>query len=160
LSEAEVDPRLKALNAIVFLSLKPKGNRNVLTPLRDREAFSKFIQTCLDAKLNFGFDSCTASNFLSAVKSQPEYEKLQVYVDPCESFGLFSGYINVDGKYFPCSFAEGEGEWVEGLDLLTCNSFMEDIWFNPLLNKYRNLSLDNLDCNGCRQCLLFDLELI
>jgi hypothetical protein len=72
--------------------------------------------------------------------------------EPCESFGMFSCYINVEGKYFPCSFSEGEDDWKEGIDLLTCTDFIKQIWYHPLVNKYRQLMIDTR-----RKCPIFDI---
>ncbi len=57
-------------------------------------------------------------------------------VDSCESFGIFSSYINVDGDYYPCSFCEGEKDWKEGISVLDCESFNKDIW---LEKKWKNI---------------------
>jgi len=48
--------------------------------------------------------------------------------EPCEST-LFSGYISVDAMFYPCSFAEGVGEWCEGIDVINSNDFVKDVWW-------------------------------
>jgi hypothetical protein len=62
---------------------------------------------------------------------------IDIWVDPCES-SCFSTYINCEGIFFPCSFLEGEGEWKEGLNVLTCESFNKDIWMHPKTIAWRN----------------------
>jgi len=152
--DREIDERLKDLNAIVFLWLKPKGNRNVFNQVSTGE-FETLVKTAIESNRKFGFDSCTAPMFLKAVKDRPEFEQYKTMAESCES-GLFSGYINVDGLYFPCSFAEGEGEWANGISVVACKDFNE-IWHHPLVKKYREKSISSIDCNGCRKCLVYDL---
>ena len=72
--------------------------------------------------------------------------------EPCESFGMFSCYINTEGIYFPCSFTEGEGEWKDGINVITCNNFIQDVWYNPLVIKYRELMIKTE-----RKCPIFDI---
>ena len=116
------DKRLSKLNAVVFLMLKPKGRGTSLKPIT-KEHYKEIIDKCIKENINFGMDSCSACMFDNITKGK--YKK---YIEPCESFGLFSCYFNVDGKYFPCSFCEGQGEWKEGLEIKT--DFLKDIWYN------------------------------
>ena len=156
LLDSQRDSRLKSLNAIVYLWLKPKGNRNYFTQVR-KEEYKELINLALEKKVRFGFDSCSAPMFLDAVKGHKDYKQFEMMAEPCESFGLFSSYINAEGRYFPCSFAEGVGEWKEGIDVANCDDFLGDVWNHPLLEKYRQRSIAEKDCNGCRKCLLYDL---
>ena len=159
LSNSRTDVRLKKLNAIVFLFLKPKGDRNSFHKLSSMNKFKELVDYAFKHNISIGFDSCSASNFLKSIKGHEKFKEIEEMIEPCESFGLFSGYINVKGRYFPCSFSEGEGEWKNGLDMVNCKDFMKDIWYSPLINKYRHLSLKCKDNQGCRKCLLFDLEI-
>lgn len=147
------DVRLKELHAVIFLKLKPIGNRNMYHCLSATK-FRDFITSALNLKIPIGFDSCSASDFLSVVQEHPDRQKFVEYVESCESFGMFSAYINVEGKYFPCSFAERTIEWEPGLDVLCCNDFLKDIWYNPKVIKWRQQSIASKDQYGCRQCLL------
>jgi len=158
LSDRETEERLNALNAIVYLWLKPKGINNHFHQV-GKGQFENLVNKAIASNTNFGFDSCSAPMFLEITKSRKEYERLKIVVESCESFGIFSGYINVEGAYFPCSFAEGVGEWESGLDVLNCKDFLEDIWFHPLVNKYRRKSIAKTDENGCRKCLIYNLAL-
>lgn len=142
----KTDERLKRLNAIVFLMLKPKGKRNDFH-LVSMEKYKQLIDTCLAEGINFGMDSCSACVFDKVTEG-----RFKDYIEPCESFGLFSSYFNVDGTYFPCSFCEGEGEWKEGLTIK--DDFLKDVWYNEKVNKYRELSL-----KSCRNCIMYNLEL-
>jgi len=134
LNDIETDPRLSGLNAVVFLSLKRTGRGTSMTQL-PFDKFSSMVNDALDRGLSIGFDSCTANKFLLAIKDRPEYPYLQSLSEPCES-GLFSAYINVEGKFFPCSFTE----LGEGID--TTNQDFMKVWLSPSLEEWRNRLLD------------------
>lgn len=145
------DERLNALNAIVFLSLKHKGRGKSFNSLT-QEQFEHIYKICTDRNISFGFDSCTAHKVIAAAKKYGDYDKMKDLIEPCESYGSFSSYVNVEGKYFPCSFVEGEKDWEEGIDLSKDIDFIKDCWYNDTLVKYRNLSL------ACgRKCVHFNI---
>jgi hypothetical protein len=155
------DPRLQAMNASVFLSLKPKGRAAGNFHQVTQDDYADLVKTCLALKIPFGFDSCGAPRFEAAVRNfdflddKMKTQMLQCS-ESCESFGLFSSYVNVHGDYFPCSFAEGEGEWKEGVGALGCNDFLKDVWQHPKVEQWRKKSLETRDCHGCRKCLVFE----
>ena len=124
------DKRLEGLNAIVLLSLKKKGRGKSFNSV-PQDKFNELVEYALNKGIPLGFDSCSYHKFIKSVENHPRYEEFKMMSEPCESFGLFSSYINVEGKYFPCSFVEGEGEWKEGIDVVNCDDFVKDIWFNP-----------------------------
>ena len=130
------DSRLGKLNAIVFLSLKQKGRGFHFNPLK-YDKFEHLIKIAISQKINFGMDSCSSTKFLRFINQYPKYKKLETYVEPCEST-LFSSYINVDGKFFPCSFCDGGNGWDEGLDVVSCDNFTKDIWENVRTVEFRN----------------------
>lgn len=138
-------------NAVVFLAVKPKGRaKNKFNPLSQDE-FDDLMEYCMDKGIRFGMDSCSSIKFYrylhSTTRFTEEHKKqiLQL-VEPCES-GLFSIYVNVEGKVFPCSFCEGEGEWKEGMDT-------KDVWFNSRFVGWRNYLVNNTE-DGCRLCPMF-----
>ena len=143
-------PELSKLNAVVFLTLKPKGDRNNLMPVDDLE-YKKIIDKCLEKKIRFGFDSCSANRFLRLVKGHPQEEWFKTLSEPCEA-SLFSGFVNVFGKFYPCSFTENVGKWTTGIDVLKCNDFIEDVWNHPKTLRFRSDLLQQ-----CRDCVLYDL---
>lgn len=149
------DDRLKNLNAVTFLLLKPKGNRNYLSPLSFNTT-KKLITLLLSLNKKIGFDSCYAPLVLKSIKDKNIYEQ----IEPCES-GLFSSYINVEGDFFPCSFAENTKNWETGISVLNCNDFLKDIWFNPRVESWRTQLINsskNCNCKVkkyCRSCLAF-----
>ena len=147
LNDEELDNRLSRLNAIVFLSVKQKG-RGVGYHRASDEDYKKIVDYCIRNNVRFGFDSCGAQKFLNAI-SQENVERFHQFVEPCEST-LFSSYINVEGKFFPCSFAENDRE--EGLDVVNCEDFVKDIWMNPKTIAWR----ENLLNNG-RNCPMYEI---
>ncbi|MCK9428950.1 MAG: hypothetical protein M0R17_02930 [Candidatus Omnitrophica bacterium] len=162
LKDIQNDKRLEKLNAVVLLKLKPRGKaKDHFTNLSQND-YNKLFEYCLSNNIPLGMDSCHARNLeLYLQQSEMSREKVKTIsesIESCESFGLFSSYINVDGFYFPCSFTEGEGEWETGLDVLNCNNFVKDVWLNEKLNKYRKLSLDSCYSTGCRKCITFDID--
>ena len=165
LEDVKNDDRLSGLNAIVFLMLKPKGNRNKFHAIDGINQFSKLIDAAQSIGVKIGMDSCTAPLMLQYAKIFNQ-ESIIPSIEPCESFGLFSSYINVFGDFFPCSFSEGEGEWEKGISVLHCEDFIKDIWFSEKLNKWRRKSLDSTkSCTQCsvqkycRSCPIFNITL-
>jgi radical SAM protein with 4Fe4S-binding SPASM domain len=151
------DPRLKNLNAIVFLWLKPKGDRNTFRQITESK-YRILVGRLLDAGVRFGFDSCTASNFLKVTEGNPKWGEFKTMSEPCEST-LFSYYINVDGRGFPCSFSEGTPEYA-GVDVAGCKNFIKDVWNAPETKRFRSAVMNNKDCNGCRMCPIYDLKCV
>lgn len=143
---------IEGLNAIVFLLLKPKGERNTLHQLTSLDKYRQLIEMALEYQVPIGFDSCSANSFLQATQDKEEYKKLEEFVEPCEST-LFSGYVDVDARVFPCSFAVGCPEWEEGIDLLQYDTFLE-VWNHPRLQAFREKLWANNRC-----CPLYDLKM-
>ncbi len=141
INDFKTDSRLKNLNAIVLLSLKQKGRGTNFNPL----AFDKFksmVNYCLDNEVRIGFDSCFTQKFLDTVKHRDKYNEYEACAEPCESFGIFSSYINVKGSYFPCSFCEKATEdWNEGIDLTKIKDFGKEVWNSEKVLKWRIKSL-------------------
>lgn len=150
LKDIKEDPRLEKLNAVVFLSLKPKGRaKNNFTPLAI-EDFSKLMKHCMDNDIAFGFDSCGATKFETSVNNldieEKQKENLLSMCEPCES-ALFSFYVNVHGIGFPCSFMEGGSNWDKGIDIKNINDFIKDVWYaNEFINWRKNLINNKRKC--------------
>jgi len=145
------DTRLSKLNAIVFLSLKKRGRGSKFTRMTD-EHFQEIMDLAIQNKIGFGGDSCSAHKMMKALEKYPElYKKAQEMIEPCES-SCMSAYVSVDGKYYPCSFCEGIGDWGEGIDVVTCSNFLNDIWNSEKTKKFR----ENLLKNG-RKCPMFEV---
>jgi len=144
------DERLKGLNAIVFLSLKQKGRGESFKGI-SQEQFTDLVNLALSKKVPFGFDSCSANKFLKSVQGHKNFKSMEMMAEPCEST-LFSAYINAAGAFFPCSFAEGNDDWKEGINVLEVNDFVKDVWENPRVKEFRS----KLICNG-RNCPMFNV---
>jgi radical SAM protein with 4Fe4S-binding SPASM domain len=165
--EIKTDSRLEKLNSLVLLSYKHKNKNSSHSPISD-QANKELILHCLQNSKKIGFDSCSASMFLKTISDIPEmpeveFQKMSMMVEPCES-SLFSSYVNVDGEFFPCSFAEGVGEWENGISVVKSKHFINDVWYHELTQQFRkrviNSSRGNPECVGCkavnicRSCIL------
>jgi hypothetical protein len=147
------DPRLAKLNAIVFLWLKPKGNRNTLHQLSSMDKFKELINFAFDHDIKIGFDSCSSPMFLDAIEDRPDYDDMERCVDSCEST-LFSYYINVDGIGYPCSFSETIGE---GIDLKQATDFLTQVWNHPSTVRFRDVLKLTKNIKNCRTCPVYSL---
>ena len=144
------DPRLSDLNAIVFLWLKPVGYRNTYHQVTS-EMFKNLVARAEEFNVPFGFDSCSAGNFVNIVG-----DKYNTVVESCEST-LFSLYINVEGKAFPCSFCENVNGY-NGVDVLSADDFINDVWFSDDFVRFRESVILNTDKNKCRMCPIYNLR--
>lgn len=157
LSDRMDDPRLSKLNAIVFLGVKPKGRAATgFSPLSE-DGYRKLVRICLDNEIVFGFDSCSAPKFELVIRDDPELSaerkiRLLQSVESCES-DAFSGYINVHGEWWHCSFTENEKGFAP-VRVLHANDFLQDIWNAPEVNYFRSRLLAS-SIDGCRQCIVF-----
>lgn len=155
LTDSKNDERLKKLNAIVFLGVKPKGRaKGHFAPLTSAQ-YAQLISFCFNRKICFGFDSCSAPQFEKVIKSSSASERwkhqMLMQSESCES-GLFSLYVNVKGEAFPCSFNEGEMGWEKGISVLETENFLLDVWNHPRINKWRERLLERYTWDGCRHC--------
>lgn len=159
IDQSKSDSRLAGLKAIVFLLLKPKGNRNKLHSVDDLEHYRLLLDYARLKGVAVGMDSCSAP---MALKSTPT--KYSDSIEPCES-GLFSIYIDVHGDVFPCSFTEGAAKWKSGISMLSVTNFLTDVWNNHRLVEWRNAligSADGCSCdrkNDCRVCPIYDVTI-
>jgi len=150
---AEKAGGLQNINAIVLLGLKECGRALKSNHKRvGDEDFEKIVQMMLGKRLGFGFDSCSQQKYESAIRNihKKKLEKcvnavetnslnkqLDVMImlsEPCES-GLFSAYSNVEGKLFPCSFAEQEQY---EFDVLNAPIDFMDYWNGTVAEHRRN----------------------
>lgn len=154
-----INKEIPGLNAIVFLTMKPKGRGINCSKLTNKEKYKELIDLALSNNVPIGFDSCGCTNFLSVIKDRSNYQQLQQVSEPCESFGLFSCYIDVNGDYFPCSFCSGQPGWERGISVLECNDFVKDIWLSEKVSYWRNLAIQNNRCEKAKSCLIFNLDL-
>lgn len=160
LKDSKTDPRLSKLNAIVLLKCKPKGRAKNNFDILNISEYTELVNFCLDNKISFGFDSCTAPDYEIAIEnnnklSDEQKKQMIMLSESCEILS-FSSYIDVHGKFYPCSFACGESsDWNDGIDVINCNDFLTDVWFNEKVIKLRNELHSNTYKSGCRKCLMF-----
>lgn len=154
INDIKNDPRLSKMNAIVFLSLKKKGNGEKLQTL-ELEGFREIIDYAFEQKIQFGMDSCSGGKFIEVIKDREDFKKLFEYVEPCESTKI-SSYINVEGKFYSCSFCENSESFKNGIDSVNCSSFVEDVWFNEKTIEWRN-NLLKKNSEGWFNCPVFEV---
>lgn len=145
INDITTDPRLKGLNAIVFLSLKQVGRGKRMSQL-SQEEFKSIIDLCLEKGVPFGSDSCGSTKLIKSLEGHPRFDEIMKTIEPCESSG-FSSYFSIKGEYFPCSFAEH----MQGIDALH-GDFVKDVWYHPQTVEFRKKLIEN-----CRECPLFEI---
>jgi MoaA/NifB/PqqE/SkfB family radical SAM enzyme len=147
------DRRLANLNAVVFLWLKQRGERNTFHQV-SYASYRTLVTEAIFNENNIGFDSCSAPNFLAVIKDvfPDAYKQYELVAESCEST-LFSYYVNTHGRGYPCSFSE-DGD---GIDVVGCNDFVKDIWEHPVTSAFRDKVMHNTCGNGCRKCPVYDL---
>jgi len=146
------DPRLKKVNAIVWLQYKQKGkNPDILHSVTNVDIYKKLIEHCENKGVGYGFDSCSQYLFIESIKDRKNSAQLETLSDPCESL-LYSLYINCKGIAYPCSFCEGAPGWEEGIPAFECNDFVEDIWNHPKFTNWRERLLKNN-----RRCPIYNI---
>lgn len=146
------DNRLKNLNAIVFMSLKPKGPRNTFH-IVNQEKFNKFVEYALSKNINIGFDSCGSQKFLNSIVGHPNESNFKLMIEPCEA-QKFSMYCNSKAVYYPCSFCEDSCPNSPGINILEYEDFVKDVWNNDISMKWRKTLLERNE-NGDFSCPVF-----
>jgi hypothetical protein len=152
LKDKLTDKRLEKLHAIVMLNLKQRGRGEAYNKLPE-DKFKALVDFAFKNNIVIGFDSCGCGKFLDAVKDYPNYKKLEMISEKCES-SLFSAFIDVNGCFYPCSFCGGDSKnsWTKGLDVVGCKDFIKDIWNNEKTINFRDTLLKN-----SRNCPLYDV---
>jgi MoaA/NifB/PqqE/SkfB family radical SAM enzyme len=156
INDMQNDTRLSNMNAIVFLSLKQKGNAKTGYTQLSQEKFNDLCKYALSKNIKFGFDSCSSRKFFNYLDSDDTLTKEfkeQMYqcIEPCES-SVFSSYVSCGSsdkgpQYYPCSFCEGIEGWEEGIDILSSDDFIKDVWYNGKTQNFKNKLLScNRDC--------------
>lgn len=139
--------KIVGLRNIVFLRIKPVGRAANMNCKITLKTYRKIMEFCLDNKIGFGFDSCSAKT-ASRVLKELGHEDLTECCEPCES-SRFSSYIAVDGRYWNCSFCE-RSDWFKPINVLDYNNFI-DVWHLPEVMRVRNIETD-------QSCPVYDLD--
>jgi radical SAM protein with 4Fe4S-binding SPASM domain len=142
--DKKCEGKLSKLKAIVFLLLKPKGDRNRLHGIASDAQYKALIDYARVKNVAIGMDSCSAPMVLRNVEKE-----VIPSIEPCEST-LFSIYVSVKGEVFPCSFTEGTPGWETGISLTAPGDFLKDVWNGERLTKWRNTLLGS--SSGCNDC--------
>ena len=165
IDQVALDPRVTRMKAVVFLLLKPKGQRNKLTPADNLASYGLLYSHAREKKVSIGMDSCSAPMALKTIPMDNPMTLMSL--EPCEST-LFSIYVNVRGELFPCSFTEGTPGWEKGIDLLdpSVKDFSKDVWESARLGKFRGkLLASSIGCSRCgmqphcRSCPIYDVSI-
>lgn len=154
MQDMKTDQRLDKMKALVLLSLKTKGRSAGRFHQLSQDKFDNLVNYALENNISIGFDSCSAQKFMKSVKGHKNEEQMNQSAEPCEST-LYSSYIDVKGDFYPCSFAPKTEGWETGISVLTCNDFIEDVWFNERTRKF---SEGVIKCRNCKQsCSIFEI---
>ncbi|WP_420237710.1 radical SAM protein [Telmatobacter bradus] len=143
---------LADVNAVIFLTYKPRGRADASLCLEDGPELRAFLASVSNnnAGVHIGFDACFVPLLLHDTDTEAQY------VDACEC-AFFSIYIDEKLNVKPCSFAtEGKDAWN-----LRHHS-MEKIW-KESFSAYRAGLLDQMcsaDCKAAQRfhgsCAYFD----
>ena len=120
------DKKVDGLKSVVFLRIKPKGRAAHMNCHVSKDIYKELVAFCLDSKISFGFDSCSATPVME-VLTEFGHPELCASCEKCESSSL-SAYINVFGQYWSCSFMEGREDVIKPIDVLKYNHSYE--WWN------------------------------
>lgn len=146
------DKRLRALHKIVFLGLKPV-NRGAAFDVLPGGEYIRLLNYCLKKKIQFSYDTCSAASFEKAANflDLTPLEKIKILEksNRCEA-GLYSGYIDVEGKWWHCSFGQGMDKANGYVDVSKVKDFHDEVWMAEPIKKWRNEVFKNH-----RECSLF-----
>lgn len=120
------DKKVDGLKSVVLLRIKPKGRAAHMNCRASKDIYRELVAFCLDSKISFGFDSCSATPVME-VLTEFGHPELCASCEKCESSSL-SAYINVFGQYWSCSFMEGREDVIKPIDVLKYNHSYE--WWN------------------------------
>ncbi|MBP5784159.1 MAG: hypothetical protein J6W16_01065, partial [Methanobrevibacter sp.] len=137
------DKKVDGLKSVVLLRIKPKGRAEKMDCVVPMDIYRELVTYCIDNKISFGFDSCSATPVMEVLKEIGKPE-LCSSAEPCESSKL-SSYINVNGEYWSCSFAENT-DFIKPINVLDHKSTIN--WWNSDEVK-RVRFCENPACKSC-----------
>ena len=144
------DKKVDGLKSVVFLRIKPKGRAAHMNCHVSKDIYKELVAFCLDNKISFGFDSCSATPVME-VLTEFGHPELCASCEKCES-SSFSAYINVFGQYWSCSFMEGREDVIKPIDVLKYNHSYE--WWNA-----NSVKFVRQHTNCCKQsCPWYNLD--
>jgi radical SAM protein with 4Fe4S-binding SPASM domain len=143
---------LDDVNAVIFLTFKPRGRGSESLCLKPGVSLNRFVAQVGSngCSAHIGFDAC----FVPILMSQTVIDV--DYVDSCEC-AFFSVYIDEEMNVKPCSFAAGN---LDSFNLRRHS--MEEIWTQHF-SDYRKRLLDHACGEDCKhspschgRCAYFD----
>ena len=144
------DKKVDGLKSVVLLRIKPKGRAAHMNCRVSKDIYRELVAFCLDSKISFGFDSCSATPVME-VLTEFGHPELCASCEKCESSSL-SAYINVFGQYWSCSFMEGREDVIKPIDVLKYNHSYE--WWNA-----NSVKFVRQHTNCCKQsCPWYNLD--
>ena len=158
ISDIATDQRLAGVRALVLLALKPKGRGERYHVVTDPVAYRQIIDLAAAAGVDLGFDSCSAPTYLAACAGMADFATRAALAESCES-DRFSGYANVDGQYWHCSFTEGRPGFAP-VDLLAVKDFNREVWASTVVRAFRTRLLCRAAphiSSDCYLCPVYDL---
>jgi radical SAM protein with 4Fe4S-binding SPASM domain len=152
LLDGRFNSRFDSVNAIVFLTYKPRGRADTSRCLKPGPSLDRFLQKIKDNQCSvpIGFDACFVPLLLNRTQIATEF------VDSCEC-AFFSVYVDELLNVRPCSFATG------GRDAWNLQEHsMKEIWEWKFAG-YRKAQLEARCQSPCRHadachgyCAYFD----
>ena len=141
--------KVDGLRSVVLLRIKPVGRATKMDCKISLDYYREIVKFCLEHNISFGFDSCSAKPVAKVLEEVGKGE-LSRCCEPCESSKL-SSYINVNGEYWSCSFAE-RTDFIKPINVLEYNSSIE-WWNSDEVKKVRFCSTP-----ACESCPIYDLD--
>ena len=144
------EKKVEGLKSVVLLRIKPKGRAEKMDCVVSMDIYRELVTYCLDNKISFGFDSCSATPVMEVLKELGRPE-LCTSCESCESSKL-SSYINVYGEYWSCSFAEGKTDFIKPINVLDYKNAYE-WWNSDEVKKVRFCKNP-----ACKSCPIYNLD--
>ena len=150
----------EAATNIVLLTFKNTNDKTSNYHMISKDEYKELIKLSNQYNLRIGFDSCGCSNFFEVIKEDPNYDYYKSCADSCES-SLFSIYVDVSGRFFPCSFIASSKKLVNKEmdipDVNNCKDLVSDIWYSKFIQYYRDKITNNRNSDtGFITCPFFD----
>lgn len=125
LSGIHIDHRLDGLNAVKIDLLRPV-NRASSYHQPTEQQFKGLLNMISVKRIPFAVSPCLGGKLQEMMFSNySDLKNIALESEPCEA-GLFKGFININGSYFPCPFAEPAG--VQGISVLDKDDFVSEVW--------------------------------
>ncbi len=152
LNDIPKDKRLSKVSKVMYQWLIQEGYGSYYEQIDDPKSIKMIVEKALENKIEFGFNGCSAGNYVAGIKDMRNRDDLLNEVSPCGA-SLYEYHIDIDGIGYPCPFIADDFAYV-GIDLVKVNNFRE-VWYDKETMGFRNKLLKN-----CRLCPLFNIHLV